>query len=135
MTDAPRTSAHSIPPPGQAAERVRAQAIASYEANHDEVNRVCLLYSGGLDTSVMLKWIQDEYEAEVVTLTVNLGQPGEDYEVVEGKAKDLGAIETHVIVAREEFANDFIVPASPRALGAQDLAWALMNSPAFLFNH
>ena len=111
MTDAPRTSAHTIPPPGQAGERVRAQAIASYEANHDEVNRVCLLYSGGLDTSVMLKWIQDEYEAEVVTLTVNLGQPGEDYEVVEGKAKDLGAIETHVIDAREEFANDFIVPA------------------------
>jgi argininosuccinate synthase len=111
MTDAPRTSAHTIPPPGQAAERVRAQAIASYEANHDEVNRVCLLYSGGLDTSVMLKWIQDEYDAEVVTLTVNLGQPGEDYEVVEGKAKDLGAIETHVIDAREEFANDFVVPA------------------------
>ena len=111
MTDAPRTSAHTIPPPGHAAERVRAQAIASYEANHDEVNRVCLLYSGGLDTSVMLKWIQDEYDAEVVTLTVNLGQPGEDYEVVEGKAKDLGAIETHVIDAREEFATDFIVPA------------------------
>ena len=66
---------------------VRARAIASYEANPDEVNRVLLLYSGGLDTSVMLKWIQDEYEAEVVTLTVNLGQPGEDYEVVEGKAK------------------------------------------------
>ena len=45
-----------------------------------------LLYSGGLDTSVMLKWIQDEYDAEVVCLTVNLGQPGEDYEVIEGKA-------------------------------------------------
>ena len=45
-----------------------------------------LLYSGGLDTSVMLKWIQDEYDAEVVALTVNLGQPGEDYEVVRGKA-------------------------------------------------
>jgi argininosuccinate synthase len=111
MTDAPRTSAHTIPPPGQAAQRVRAQAIASYEANHDEVSRVCLLYSGGLDTSVMLKWIQDEYDAEVVTLTVNLGQPGEDYEVVEGKAKLLGAVDTHVIDAREEFANDFIVPA------------------------
>ena len=45
-----------------------------------------LLYSGGLDTSVMLKWIQDSYGAEVVCLTVNLGQPGEDYEVIEGKA-------------------------------------------------
>src|ERR1041385_6206841 len=92
-------------------ERRALTTTASYEALPGEVNRVCLLYSGGLDTSVMLKWIQDEYEAEVVTLTVNLGQPGEDYEVVEGKAKDLGAIETHVVDAREEFANDFIVPA------------------------
>src|SRR6201986_1820802 len=85
--------------------------IASYQADPSEVHKVLLLYSGGLDTSVMLKWIQDEYEAEVVTLTVNLGQPGEDYEVVEGKAKDLGAIETHVVDAREEFARDFIAPA------------------------
>ena len=60
---------------------------ASYQAEPGEVNRVLLLYSGGLDTSVMLKWIQDEYDAEVVALTVNLGQPGEDYYVVEGKAK------------------------------------------------
>ncbi len=52
-----------------------------------------LLYSGGLDTSVMLKWIQDEYEAEVVALTLNLGQPGEDYEVIKGKAMNLGALE------------------------------------------
>src|ERR671917_2679629 len=110
MADTPRTSAHIIPQP-EATERLRAQSIASYEANHDEVSRVLLLYSGGLDTSVMLKWIQDEYDAEVVTLTVNLGQPGEDYEVVEGKAKNLGAIETHVIDAREEFAADFVVPA------------------------
>ena len=57
----------------------------------------------------MLKWIQDEYEAEVVALTVNLGQPGEDYNV-SGKAR-LGAIDCHVIDAREEFARDFIVPA------------------------
>ena len=63
-----------------------------------------LLYSGGLDTSVMLKWIQDSYDAEVVCLTVNLGQPGEDYEVIEGKALQLGALECHVVDAREEFA-------------------------------
>jgi argininosuccinate synthase len=110
MADTPRTSAHIIPEP-QATERLRAQAVASYEANHDEVNRVLLLYSGGLDTSVMLKWIQDEYEAEVVTLTVNLGQPGEDYDAVEGKARQLGAVETFVVDAREEFARDFIAPA------------------------
>jgi argininosuccinate synthase len=84
---------------------------ASYEAEPDEVGRVLLLYSGGLDTSVMLKWIQDEYEAEVVALTVNLGQPGEDFEVVRGKALQLGAIECYVVDAREEFANDYVLPA------------------------
>ena len=79
--------------------------IASYEADPGEVGRVLLLYSGGLDTSVMLKWIQDEYEAEVVALTVNLGQPGEDFEVVRGKALKLGALDCHVVDAREEFAE------------------------------
>jgi argininosuccinate synthase len=84
---------------------------ASYEADPADVRRVLLLYSGGLDTSVMLKWIQDEYRAEVVCLTVNLGQPGEDYEVIKDKALRIGAIDTHVVDAREEFARDFIAPA------------------------
>jgi argininosuccinate synthase len=84
---------------------------ASYEADPAEVRRVLLLYSGGLDTSVMLKWIQDRYGAEVVALTVNLGQPGEDYEVVRGKALRLGALECHVVDAREEFAHDYVLPA------------------------
>ncbi|HKJ35980.1 MAG TPA: argininosuccinate synthase [Solirubrobacterales bacterium] len=84
---------------------------ASYEADPAEVGRVLLLYSGGLDTSVMLRWIQERYDAEIVTLTVNLGQPDEDYEVVVGKARDLGAIESVVIDAREEFAEGYILPA------------------------
>ena len=84
---------------------------ASYLAEPGEVHKVLLLYSGGLDTSVMLKWIQDEYEAEVVALTINLGQPGEDYDVVKGKALQLGAVAAEVIDAREEFARDFIAPA------------------------
>src|SRR5947209_6878142 len=92
-------------------ERTILKKTASYEAEPGEVNRVLLLYSGGLDTSVMLKWIQDEYDAEVVTLTVNLGQPGEDYEVVEGKARRLGAVDSFVVDAREEFAHDFVAPA------------------------
>ena len=87
------------------------QPTASYEARPDEVNRVLLLYSGGLDTSVMLKWIQDVYGAEVVALTVNLGQPGEDYDVVKGKALNLGAIEAHVVDARDEFAREYVLPA------------------------
>jgi argininosuccinate synthase len=84
---------------------------ATYQAVPSEVHRVLLLYSGGLDTSVMLKWIQDQYDAEVVALTVNLGQPGEDYDVVRGKALQLGAVEAFVIDAREEFAAQYIVPA------------------------
>jgi argininosuccinate synthase len=90
---------------------VKSIRTASYEADPEQVRRVLLLYSGGLDTSVMLKWIQDEYGAEVVCLTVNLGQPGEDYAVIEGKAMQLGAIECHVLDAREEFARDYLVPA------------------------
>jgi argininosuccinate synthase len=96
VTDFP----HSLPPP-----------TASYEADPAEVKRVLLLYSGGLDTSVMLKWIQDRYEAEVVCLTVNLGQPGEDYAVIEDKARRLGALECHVVDAREQFAREYVVPA------------------------
>jgi argininosuccinate synthase len=84
---------------------------ASYEADPEQVHRVLLLYSGGLDTSVMLKWIQDRYDAEVVCLTVNLGQPGEDYDVIEDKARRLGALACHVVDAREEFAREYLVPA------------------------
>jgi argininosuccinate synthase len=91
-----------------APEQVR---TAGYEADPAEVRRVLLLYSGGLDTSVMLKWIQDRYGAEVVCLTVNLGQPGEDYAVIEDKAMRLGALECHVVDARQRFARDFVLPA------------------------
>jgi len=87
------------------------QPIASYEADPAEVRRVLLLYSGGLDTSVMLKWIQERYKAEVIALTVNLGQPGEDFEAVRGKALQLGAVGCHVVDAREEFAREYVVRA------------------------
>ncbi|MEI7889885.1 MAG: argininosuccinate synthase, partial [Actinomycetes bacterium] len=84
---------------------------ASYEADPESVGRVLLLYSGGLDTSVMLHWIQKNYGAEVVALTINLGQPDEDYSVVTGKAIDLGAIDARVVDARQEFVDDYITPA------------------------
>jgi argininosuccinate synthase len=88
-----------------------APRIASYQADPAEVGRVLLLYSGGLDTSVMLKWLQERYGAEIVTLTVNLGQPGEDWDGVTGKAKQLGAVETVIVDAREEFAEGYVLPA------------------------
>jgi len=87
------------------------QKLGSYEAAPGDVGRVLLLYSGGLDTSVMLKWIQDHYGAEVVALTVNLGQPGEDFDVVKGKALKLGALSCEVVDAREEFAEHYVLPA------------------------
>src|SRR5438552_15650866 len=84
---------------------------ASYEADPEHVHRVLLLYSGGLDTSVMLKWIQERYGAEVSCLAVNLGQPGEDFEAIKDKALHLGARDCHVVDAREEFAREHIAPA------------------------
>ena len=103
------------------------ERTASYVANPDEVGRVLLLFSGGLDTSVMCKWIQDEYEAEVVALTINLGQPGEDYDVVKQKALDLGAVAAEVIDAREEFARDFVTP-SILANGTYGLGYPLFTA-------
>jgi argininosuccinate synthase len=97
----------SPPPP----DRGFPPRTASYEADPEQVGRVLLLFSGGLDTSVMLKWIQDSYEAEVVCLTVNLGQPGEDYETIRSKALHLGALDCHIVDAREEFAREYVVPA------------------------
>jgi argininosuccinate synthase len=93
-----------MPPPGDAPS-------PSALPDPDAVGRVLLLYSGGLDTSVMLRWIQEQYGAEIVALTVNLGQPGEDFDVVVGKAKQLGAIDAIVVDAREEFARDYVLPA------------------------
>ncbi len=88
-----------------------AQKTAQYLALPHEVHRVVLLYSGGLDTSVMLKWIQDEYDAEVVALCINLGQPDDDFTAILEKASMLGAVESLVIDAREEFARDYVAPA------------------------
>ena len=88
-----------------------APQTAQYLAQPHEVHRVVLLYSGGLDTSVMLKWIQDEYDAEVVALCINLGQPEDDFTEILEKAVDLGAVESLVIDAREEFARDYVAPA------------------------
>jgi argininosuccinate synthase len=103
------------------------EPTASYQARPEDVHRVLLLYSGGLDTSVMLKWIQEHYDAEVVALTVNLGQPGEDYEVIRGKALALGALDCVVVDAREEFAREYVVPAI-RANAVYGLGYPLFTA-------
>ena len=74
-----------------------------------KINKVVLAYSGGLDTSVILKWLQDKYDSEVVTFTADLGQ-GEEVEPARAKAKALGIKEIFIEDLREEFARDYVFP-------------------------
>ncbi|MGZ8262484.1 MAG: argininosuccinate synthase [Methylotenera sp.] len=74
-----------------------------------EIKKVVLAYSGGLDTSVILKWLQDEYQCEVVTFTADLGQ-GEELEPARAKAKAAGVKEIYIDDVREEFVRDFVFP-------------------------
>ncbi|HCA27504.1 MAG TPA: argininosuccinate synthase [Betaproteobacteria bacterium] len=73
------------------------------------INKVVLAYSGGLDTSVILKWLQDTYHCEVVTFTADIGQ-GEEVEPARAKAQAIGVKEIFVDDLREEFARDFVFP-------------------------
>jgi argininosuccinate synthase len=74
-----------------------------------KINKVVLAYSGGLDTSVILKWLQDEYKCEVVTYTADLGQ-GEELEPARAKAMTAGVKEIFIDDVREEFVRDFVFP-------------------------
>jgi len=74
-----------------------------------DIKKVVLAYSGGLDTSVILKWLQDEYKCEVVTFTADLGQ-GEELEPARTKAKAAGVKEIYIDDVREEFVRDFVFP-------------------------
>ena len=71
--------------------------------------KVVLAYSGGLDTSIILKWLQTEYGCEVVTFTADLGQ-GEELEPARKKAEMMGASEIYIEDIREEFVRDFVFP-------------------------
>ncbi len=74
-----------------------------------EIDKVVLAYSGGLDTSVILKWLQETYDCEVVTYTADLGQ-GEELEPAREKAASMGVKEIYIDDVREEFARDFVFP-------------------------
>ncbi|WP_221800359.1 argininosuccinate synthase [Oceanobacter mangrovi] len=74
-----------------------------------DIKKVVLAYSGGLDTSVIAKWLQEEYKCEVVTFTADLGQ-GEEVEPARAKAEALGIKEIYIDDLREEFARDFVFP-------------------------
>lgn len=85
--------------------------VASHEAQPGTFKKCLLLYSGGLDTSVMLKWIQEQYNCEVITLTLDIGQTVDDLQAIEEKAKKLGAVKTITYDAREDFAKHIITKA------------------------
>jgi argininosuccinate synthase len=78
-------------------------------SKHGSVNKVVLAYSGGLDTSIILKWLQTTYGCEVVTFTADLGQ-GEELEPARRKAEMLGIKEIYIEDLREEFVRDFVFP-------------------------
>ncbi len=74
-----------------------------------QINKVVLAFSGGLDTSVILKWLQDTYQCQIVTFTADIGQ-GEEVEPARAKAKQLGVKEIFIEDLREEFVRDFVFP-------------------------
>ena len=74
-----------------------------------DIKKAVLAYSGGLDTSIILKWLQTVYDCEVVTFTADIGQ-GEELESARSKARDCGAVEVFVEDLKEEFARDFVFP-------------------------
>lgn len=77
--------------------------------NISKISKVVLAFSGGLDTSVILKWLQDTYQCEIVTFTADIGQ-GEEVELARAKAEQLGIKEIFIEDLREEFVRDFVFP-------------------------
>ena len=74
-----------------------------------DIKKVVLAYSGGLDTSVILQWLQDTYQCEIVTFTADIGQ-GEEVSPARAKAKKMGVKEIFIDDLREEFVRDFVFP-------------------------
>jgi len=73
-------------------------------------NKIVLAYSGGLDTSVAIKWIIEKYDSDVITVTVDVGQ-GDDPDIIRKRAERIGAIKHYSIDAKDEFAGDYVYPA------------------------
>src|SRR5438477_6593580 len=74
------------------------------------MERIVLAYSGGLDTSVAIPWLAETYDAEIIAVTMDLGQ-GKELEEVRDRALATGAVRAHVLDLRDEFARDYILPA------------------------
>lgn len=84
---------------------------ATFEAKPEEVKKCVLLFSGGLDTSVMLKWIQENYDCEMVTLTLDVGQTTKDFNKIKETALKFGAKKAFVVDIKKEFADNYVAKA------------------------
>jgi len=84
---------------------------ATFEAKPGEVKKCVLLFSGGLDTSVMLKWIQENYGCGLITLTLDVGQTTKDFKEIKNKALKLGAKKAFIIDVKKEFADEYVAKA------------------------
>ena len=74
------------------------------------MDRIVLAYSGGLDTSVAIPWLAEKYSAEIIAVTLDLGQ-GKELEDVGNRARAVGAVQVHVIDIRDEFVKDYVLPS------------------------
>ncbi|XOU94701.1 MAG: argininosuccinate synthase [Candidatus Kerfeldbacteria bacterium] len=91
------------------------------------MKKIILMYSGGLDTSVILKWLQQNHQAEIITLTADLGQAKDNYPAIKKKALKLGAKKAYVVDGKKEFANNYIVK-SIKANGLYQGAYPLSTA-------
>ena len=78
-------------------------------SNEQKINKVVLAYSGGLDTSIIIAWLKENYNCEVVTFTADIGQ-GEEVEPARAKAEAAGIKEIYIEDLKEEFVRDFVFP-------------------------
>nr|QKY14854.1 argininosuccinate synthase (ARGS) [Polytomella parva] len=101
-----KISPKAVVAPAKVSSKVRCSVKAQAKG---KVNKVVLAYSGGLDTSIILKWLQDEYNCEVVTFTADLGQ-GEELEPARAKAEKMGVKSIFIDDLREEFVRDYVFP-------------------------
>lgn len=89
----------------------RKPKTATFEAKPGEIKKCVLLFSGGLDTSVLLKWIQDNYGCELITVTLDVGQITKEFKQIKKKALKLGAKKAFIIDVKKEFADEYVAKA------------------------
>ena len=87
----------------------RSSLVVPFMSNSKNINKVVLAYSGGLDTSIIIEWLKENYDCEVVTFTADIGQ-GEEVEPARAKAKAAGIKEIYIEDLKEEFVRDFVFP-------------------------